>query len=98
MWHLEPYLERLVVFLLLLVDYSQSEVNLMGLVEIRLHLHDLREGLLRMVQRAVTVIEYANAVPKSRLLMNVNITNESCRMRKWNKLTFGFRRLTKQDW
>lgn len=50
------YLEGLVVFLLLLVDYSESEVNLVGLVKIGLHLHDLREGLLCMVQRAITVI------------------------------------------
>ena len=62
------YLERLVVLLLLLVNYAEAEINFMGLVKVRLHLHDLGEGLLSMLKGAVSVVQDADTVPKSRLL------------------------------
>jgi hypothetical protein len=43
------YLEALVVFRLLLVDYPQAEVNFVGFLKVWLHLHDLREGFLGMI-------------------------------------------------
>ncbi len=62
------YLERLVVLLLLLVNYAEAEINFMGLVKVGLHLHDLGEGLLSMLERAVSVVQDADTIPKSRLL------------------------------
>ena len=62
------YLKRLVVLLLLLVDYAEAEINFMGLVKVRLHLHDLGEGLLSMLKRAISVVQDTDTVPKSRLL------------------------------
>ena len=65
---LAAYLERLVVLLLLLVNYAEAEINFMGLVKVGLHLHDLGEGLLSMLERAVSVVQDADTIPKSRLL------------------------------
>jgi hypothetical protein len=36
-----PYLQALLEFLLLLVDYAESEINLVCLLEVGLHPHDL---------------------------------------------------------
>lgn len=57
------YLQTLVVFLLLFIYYSETKVNFIRLLEVWLHVHDLREGLFGMFKRAVTVIQYANSVP-----------------------------------
>ena len=62
------YLKTLVIFLLLLVDYAQAEVDLVRLLEIRLHLHDLRKCFFGVVQRPVAVIQDADTIPKFRLL------------------------------
>lgn len=62
------YLETRAILLLLFVYYTQSKVNLVRLVECRLHLHDLGEGLFGMLERAVPVVEYADAVPKPGVL------------------------------
>lgn len=40
-----PYLKTGGEFLLLLVDYTKAEVDLVGFLEVRLHAHDLRKGL-----------------------------------------------------
>lgn len=58
------YVETLVELLLLLVYYAQAEVNLICLFKGRLHAHDLREGFFGVLERAVAVIQDANAVPK----------------------------------
>lgn len=58
------YLERLIVFLLLFVDDAKTEINLVCLIKVRLHFHDLRERVFGMVQRAIAVVEDANAVPQ----------------------------------
>lgn len=54
--------------LLLLIDYSESEVDLIGLFEIWLHPHDLGECLLGVLKRAISIIQDANAVPQLGLL------------------------------
>lgn len=59
------YIQRLGVFLLLFVDYAQAEVNLMGLVELRVHRHDFGKCLLGMLQRAISIIENTDAVPQA---------------------------------
>ena len=62
------YLETLGILLLLLVYYSEAEVNLVGLFKIRLHLHYRREGLLGVLKRPVSVVQDADAVPELGLL------------------------------
>lgn len=62
------YLERLVVLLLLLVNYPKSEVDFMGLVETRVHCHDIGKGFLRMIKRAEAVVQNTYTVPESRFL------------------------------
>lgn len=61
-------LQALIVLLLLLVDDAKSKVDFVGLLEIRLHAHDLGERFLGMLERSVAIIEYANTVPQFRLL------------------------------
>src|SRR6266566_1473221 len=65
---LRAYLEALAVLLLLLVYYAEPEVYFVGLLEVGLHLHDLGESLLGVVQRSVSVVENADAVPELGLL------------------------------
>lgn len=57
------HLQTLVVFLLLLVDDTQSKVYLIGLFEIRLHAHDLRKCFFGVLEGTVAIIKYSNAVP-----------------------------------
>lgn len=42
------YLETLTELLLLLIDYAETEVDLVGLLKIWLHSHHLREGFFCM--------------------------------------------------
>jgi len=58
------YLKTLLIFGLLFVYYSQTEVDLIRLVEFWCHAHDLRERFFGMIQRAITIIQYANTVPQ----------------------------------
>lgn len=62
------YIETLRKLLLLLVNYSEAEINLVGLFEFRCHTHDLGERLLRMIKRAIAIVQNTNAVPQLRLL------------------------------
>lgn len=57
------YLEALIVLLLLFVYDAKAEVDLVGLFEVGLHLHDLGEGFLGVVQRTISVVENADAIP-----------------------------------
>ena len=68
----DTYVQTLIELLLLLVDYAQAEVDLVGLLESRFHTHDLRKCLFGMLQRSVAIIEYTNAVPKLGLLSYVS--------------------------
>lgn len=62
------YVQALIELLLLLVYYTQAEVNLVCLLEVGLHAHDLGEGLLGVLEGAVAVVQDTNAVPKLRFL------------------------------
>lgn len=46
----EAYLETLTEFLLLLINYAETKVDLVRLLKIRLHSHYLRKGFFRMFQ------------------------------------------------
>lgn len=61
--------QTLLVFLLLLVNDAQTEVNLVGLLEVGRHVHDLRERLLGMLERPVAIVENANPIPQLGLLV-----------------------------
>ena len=56
------------VLLLLLVDYTETEIDLVGLFKVGSHAHDLGEGLLGVLIRAIAVVQNTNTVPKARLL------------------------------
>ena len=62
------HLKTLLVLLLLFVDYAKPEVDLVGLLKVRRHLHHLREGLLGVFQRSVAIIQNAYSIPKLRFL------------------------------
>jgi hypothetical protein len=44
------HLETLIVLRLLLVYDAQTEIDFVGLLKVRLHLHDVREGFFRVVE------------------------------------------------
>lgn len=75
------YLKTLTKLLLLLVYDSQSEIDLVRLVEVGLHLHDLRECLLSMLKRPIAVVQDADAVPKTRLLRRA-LVRRNCQLRR----------------
>lgn len=62
------YVQTLVELLLLLVYYTQTEIDLIRFFEVGLHAHNLGEGLFGMLKRAVAVVENANAIPELRFL------------------------------
>ena len=57
------HFETLLELLLLLVDYPKPEIDFIRFLEVGLHAHDLRERFLCMLQRAVPIVEYTDAVP-----------------------------------
>ena len=61
---LDTDLQTLVELLLLLVNYSQSEVNLIRLLEIRRHSHDLREGFFGVIEGAIAIVKDTDTVPQ----------------------------------
>lgn len=65
---LSTHLEALLVFLLLLVDYAETEKDLVGLVKVLVHAQDTRKCFLGMFKRPITVVQDADAVPKFRVL------------------------------
>lgn len=90
------YLKTLAVLGLLLVYYAQAKVDLVGLFEIWLHLHDLRKGFLGVIQRAIPVVQNTNAIPQFRLLTDTMLelmTGHA--VGEWFMLTLGFLRLTR---
>ena len=60
---IESYLQTLVVFLLLFVNYPEAEVYLIRLFEVGLHTHHLGEGFLCVLKGSVTIIKYSDTVP-----------------------------------
>lgn len=69
----ETYLQTLDEFRLLLVYYTEAEVDLVGLVEIGLDLHDLRECLLCVVIAAIAIVENTDSIPEHRVLRQVSV-------------------------
>ena len=61
--------QALGVFVLLLVYDSESEVDLIGLVECLVHAHDLRECFFSMLEAAIAIVQNADAVPQLGLLV-----------------------------
>jgi hypothetical protein len=66
------YLKTLLVLLLLLVNYTEPEVDLVRLFEVRLHAHYLRKGLFGVLKRPVSIVEDADAIPKFGFLIDVS--------------------------
>ena len=58
------YVQTLVELLLLFVYYAETEVDLVCLLEVGLHTHDLRERLLGMFERPIAVVQDAYAIPE----------------------------------
>jgi hypothetical protein len=58
------YLQTLAELLLLLIDYTEAEVNLIGLLELGSHAHNLRKGFFGMVKGSITIVENANSIPE----------------------------------
>lgn len=67
---IDPYIQTVAEFLLLLVYYAQAEVDFVGLFKVRGHTHNLGESLLGMVERTVAVVEYSNSIPEFWLLQS----------------------------
>lgn len=81
------YLQALRVLLLLLVDYTKTEVYFIGLVKVWLHEHHLRKGFFGVLKRAVSVVEDTDPIPKFGFLQRVSQSRSmlSCN----TKSTFG---------
>lgn len=73
------YLKALLVLLLLLVNYTEAKVDLVGLFEIRLHAHDLRKRFFGMLQRSIAIVKNSNAVPKFWFLANLLVKKKITR-------------------
>lgn len=58
------YLQTLLVLRLLLVYYSQTEIDLICLVKLWRHAHDLGKCLFCMIEGSIAVIEYSDAIPQ----------------------------------
>jgi hypothetical protein len=50
------YVQALVELLLLFINYAQTEINFVGLLEVWLHAHDLRKRLLGVFERSIAII------------------------------------------
>lgn len=58
------YIKTLTELLLLLVYYAQAEVNLVGLLKLWRHAHNLRKGLFGVVEGSIAIVQDANTVPQ----------------------------------
>jgi hypothetical protein len=65
---LHTYLQALLKFLLLLVYYTQPEIDLIRLFKVGLHPHHLTKSLFGVLERAISIIQDPNSVPEFRLL------------------------------
>lgn len=52
----KTYLQTLAKLLLLLVNDTEAEIDLIGLLEFGGHAHNLRESLLGVIERPVAII------------------------------------------
>ena len=88
-WATTTYIQTLVEFLLLLVDYAEAKVDFIGLFKARLHVHDLRKGFLGVLEGAVAIVQDANAVPEFRLLRKENVRAKPIKCSDGNDLLLG---------
>lgn len=58
------YLQTLAELLLLLIDYAQAEINLIGLLELGSHAHNLRKCFFGVVEGPVAIVENTNSIPE----------------------------------
>jgi hypothetical protein len=65
------HLQALVQLALLLVYDTETEVDLVGLLELRVHSQHGAERLLRMLERVVALIQNADAIPQVGVLSPV---------------------------
>ena len=63
------YLKTLGELGLLLIYYTESEIDLIRLFEVGLDLHHLREGFLGVIKATIPIIENTNPVPQHRILL-----------------------------
>ena len=68
------YVQTLVELLLLLVYYTQAEVDFVCLLEVGLHAHNLGESLFGVLKGAIAVVQNTNAVPKFGFLRSCYLT------------------------
>ena len=65
------YLQALLVFRLLFVDYAESEIDFVGFLEVGLHAHDLGKCLFCVFQGAISIVQDTNAIPQLGFLQTV---------------------------
>lgn len=57
------YIQTLLVFLLLFVDYAEAKVDLVCFLKVGLHVHDLRKCFFGMLEGAIPIIQNADPIP-----------------------------------
>lgn len=62
------YLKTLNPLVLLFVYYTESEVDLICFLEIRLYVHNLRERFFGVIVAAISIVQYTNTIPQHRIL------------------------------
>lgn len=58
------YLQTLLELLLLLVYYTEAEVDLVGFLKSRIHAHDLGKGFFGVLERAIAIVEDTDTIPE----------------------------------
>lgn len=69
----ESYFKRLRILGLLLINYTQPEVDLVCLFKFRLDVHDLGESLLGVVVATISVVENTDSVPEHGILLMISL-------------------------
>lgn len=67
------YVQTLVEFLLLLVDYAEAEINFVGLLKSWLHAHDLRKRLFGMLEGTIAIVKDTDAIPELGFLCSISM-------------------------
>jgi hypothetical protein len=62
-------LEGFIVSLELLVNDAEPEIDFIGLFKVLIHPKNAREGLFGVLERAIAIVENADAVPKLCILL-----------------------------
>lgn len=83
------HLEALFILLLLLVNNAQSEKDFVRLVKVLVHAQHAGKGLFGVLERPISVVENADAVPELWVLQLVHVSMQS---RGLKSTTFGLGR------